>query len=135
MPYWFDYDSDHRLLRCRVEGVTGDEELRRCYHAVHVLFDKLQPRAGILDLTAVTSFEVSTETIRAIAASPPAIAAPEVPRVIIAPKPNIYGFARMYQQLGAETRPSLMIVHRAEEAYAALGVAPQRFERVEEPAA
>jgi hypothetical protein len=135
MPYWFDYDSSHQILRGHVEGVTGDEELLRCYNAARALFERLRPRAAITDFSGVTAFEVSANTIRELAAAPPAIAEVEVPRFVVAPQPNVYGIARMFQQLGEETRPSLVIVRSAEEAYAALGVAAPRFDPVKESAA
>lgn len=135
MPYWFEYDSDHRILRSRGEGVMDEDELVRYHRSARLLLDRLQPRAAIMDLTKVTSLAVSPGAIRLLAAAPPVVADPRVPRFVVAPSPSVYGIARMYQQLGGETRPNLTIVHTVDEAYAALGVTAPQFERVEEPAA
>jgi hypothetical protein len=135
MPYWFDYDSSHQILRGHVDGVTGDEDLLRYYSAARTVFERLQPRSAITDFSGVTAFDVSANTIRQLAAAPPALAKVEVPRFVVAPQPNVYGIARMFQQLGQETRPSLVVVRSADEAYAALGVATPRFEPVAESAA
>jgi hypothetical protein len=135
MPYWFDHDPHHRILRCQVEGVVGESELVHCHESARALLERLQPRAAIMDMSGVTALDVSSATIRLLSASPPIIADPGVPRFVVAPSPSVFGIARMYQQLGGETRPGLTIVRTADEAYAALGVAPPRFERVDEPAA
>jgi hypothetical protein len=135
MPYWFDYDANLCILRGRLEGVIADAEMRRYHGSARSLLGRLQPRAAIMDMTEVTALDVSPATVQMLAASAPVVADPSVPRFVVAPAPSVYGIARMYQQLGQETRPNLTIVRSVDEVYAALGVAPPRFERVDEPAA
>jgi hypothetical protein len=66
---------------------------------------KTRPRAGITDFASVTSLEVSPETIRDLASLPLAMPDPVQPRVIVAPAPDVFGLARMFQLEGEQTRP------------------------------
>jgi hypothetical protein len=72
MPYQFDFDSAQRILRCRIEGVITDEELKQYYRDVEQHSVREQPLGGILDMSAVTSLDVSPDTIRELAKLPPA---------------------------------------------------------------
>ena len=62
-------------------------------------------RASILDFSRATSFHVTRDAIRELAALPPADPAVSRPRVIVAPNILIYGLARMFQAIG-ETNPA-----------------------------
>jgi hypothetical protein len=130
MPYWFDYDAHHRILRCRAEGVMDETEFIRYHHAGGLLLNQLAPRAAIMDLTKVTALDVSTNIVRLLAAAPPVVTDPRVLRFVVAPAASIYGIARMYQVLGGEKRPNLTIAHTVEEVYAALGVTAPSFEPI-----
>ena len=135
MPHWFEYDRSHGILRCRVEGEVDDAEVRRFHRVARALGEQLRPRAGILDLTAVTAFEVSAEAVQQLAAAPPAFGDSKLARLVVAPQPNIYGLTRMFQQLRGETRPNIVLLRQAAEAYALLGVPAPQFETIAEPVA
>ena len=130
MAYRFEFDSKNRILRGRFEGQVTDEELKRFYRVAGQLVAKILPRAGITDFESVTSFEVSPETIRDLASLPPAMPDPGQPRVIVAPAPDIFGLARMFQLEGEETRPTLHVVHKLREACAILGVQHPKFKPI-----
>jgi hypothetical protein len=130
MPYQFDFDSAQRILRCRIEGVITDEELKQYYRDVEQLSVREQPLGGILDMSAVTSLDVSPDTIRELAKLPPAMPNPARPRVVIAPSPLIFGIARMFEMQGQDTRPSLHVVRSEKEAMAILGVTETNFEPI-----
>ena len=73
----------------------------------------------------MTDFEVSSEAIRRVAASPAAFP-PGYMRLVI-PQIFIYGLARMFQILGEKTRPELQVVRSLEEAFRLLGVENPEF--------
>ncbi len=83
---------------------------------------RLQSRAGVLDLTQVTSFEVSSQTISTLAERAFAFSDPNWLRIVIAPTPPLFGLARMFQLRGAELRPNLHVVHTTAEAWALLSL-------------
>jgi hypothetical protein len=128
MPYYFDFDSTNRILRCRLEGKITDEILKDYYRAAGKYSALTDPRASVLDMSPVTSMEVSPQTIRELANSPPAIADPSRPRCIIAPSPEVFGMARMFELQGQDTRPNLHVVRTQKEAWAILGLSKAKFE-------
>ncbi|MBZ5696367.1 MAG: hypothetical protein LAN36_13510 [Acidobacteriia bacterium] len=131
MPYHFEFDSANRIVRCRFEGRITDEILREYYQIAGKYFESTDARAGVLDLSAVTAFEVSSQTIRELAKLPPAMPHPERPRFVIAPSNQVFGMARMFELQGQDTRPNLHVVRTAEEAWVILGVRPPKFKPIE----
>jgi hypothetical protein len=131
LSYRFDLDTTNQILRCRFEGRVTDETITEFYQDVANHMTRTNPRAGIADFTAVTSFEVSSNTIRTLAASPPAMPDEAIPRFIIAPTPHMFGMFRMFQTLGEKTRPLLQVVHTQDEVYLSLGVQPAPFAPVD----
>jgi hypothetical protein len=130
MSYQFDFDRTHRIIRCRFEDGVNDQMLRE-YYGIAAKYSALNaPCAGILDMSAVTSIEVSRETIRELANLPPTIRDPASPRFIIAPSPQVFGMARMFELQGQETRPNLHVVRSAKEVWAILGVQDPQFEPI-----
>jgi hypothetical protein len=127
MPYQFDFEPTHRILRCRLEGRVTDEELRECYRATEEHAARTDPFAGILDMSGVTALEVSPQTIRELAKSPPAIPNAARLRVLIATSPPVYGVARMFELQGQDTRPNFHVVGSEKEAFAILGIQEAKF--------
>lgn len=127
MAHHVDFDFTHRILRCRLEGRVTDDELRQYYRLAEDHVAQTNPLAGILDLTAVTSFEVSPATIRQLAKSPSAFPNPDHPRVLIAPSDSMFGFARMFEMEGQDKRPNLHVVRSEKEALAIFGVRKANF--------
>jgi hypothetical protein len=130
MTYHFDFDSTHRIIRCRFEDRVNDQVLKE-YYGIAAKYSALHaPCAGILDMSVVTSIDVSHRTIRELANLPPTIRDPASPRFIIAPSPRIFGMARMFELQGQDTRPNLHVVHSEKEVWAILGVQNPRFEPI-----
>jgi hypothetical protein len=128
MPYTFDFDSANRILRCRLSGRVNDEILKDFFQAGSQYAVRIQPAAGIVDLSGVTSFDVSTPAIKAVARSAPVLHDPDLRRVVIAPSPGIYGMMRMFEMEGEATRPGLQVVRSEREAWAILAVRNPQFE-------
>lgn len=131
MPYTFDFDLTNGILRCRLNGRVDNGALKDFFRtgAEHAV--RTHPGAGVVDLTEVTSLEVSAQTIEQLAKSTPVLRDPNLRRVIIAPSPGIYGMMRMFEMLGAGTRSNLHVVRTEREAWAILGVQNPRFEPLE----
>jgi hypothetical protein len=130
MPYYFEFDPVNRILRGRFEGAVTDELLKEYYGVAGGYFERTGARAGITDLSAVTSLEVSPLTIRDLASSPPAIQDRELPRFIVAAAPEIFGMARMFELAGQDTRPNLHVVRTMKEVCVILGITDLKFEPV-----
>jgi hypothetical protein len=60
--------------------------------------------------------------MRQLAKLRPTIPNPDVPRVIVAPSPSVFGLARMFESYGESTRPNLHVVATQREAYAIVGL-------------
>ena len=130
MPYRIVYDPTNRILRARFEGRVTDDELKEVYRLGQAQATRIDPRAGITDFSVVTTLAFSSETIHELAASTPIMRDPSRPVVFVAPTPHIFGMARMFEMLGAQTRPNLHVVRRLEEAYEVLDVREPQFEPI-----
>ncbi len=111
MPYLFEFDSSHRVLRCTMSGPVTD---------------------AILNFTQVSSIEISSVTIRNLAASSPSPQCASLPQFIVAPSDYGYGMARMFQLWGRQVRPELQVVRSLAEAYEAIGLEEPHFEPIPE---
>jgi hypothetical protein len=130
MPYYFEFDPENRIIRGRFEGRITDELLKEYYGLAGEYFERTAARAGITDLSAVTSFEVSPQLIRELASLPPAIADRDRPRFVVAASPPIFGMARMFELGGQDTRPNLHVVRTMKEVCVILGVLDPKFEPI-----
>jgi hypothetical protein len=131
MSYHFEFESTNRILRIWFEGHLTDEDLKEYYLVVRKYVARTDPSAAILDMSAVTTVQLSPETVRELAASPPTIPQPARPRFIVAPSPPIFGFSRMFELEGAATRPNLHVVRSLKDVWAILGIQELKFEPLE----
>jgi hypothetical protein len=129
MAYSFEFDSESGTLLARFKGQVTSEAFGEFYNvSVPQLAANDKIRGWIVDFSSVSSFEVSPETIRALAWSRPADPDSSRTRVFVAPAPNVYGLARMFVSHGDDTRPNLHVVRSMEDAYAVLGISKPKFE-------
>jgi hypothetical protein len=131
VSYTFEFDLTNDILRCRLNGQVTDEALRDFFRSGAQLAIRTHPCAGVVDLSGVTSFEASAETVQQVANSAPVLRDPNLRRIIIAPSPESYGMMRMFEIHGEQTRPNLHVVHSEGEAWAILGVQNPRFDPIE----
>ena len=127
MTYRFDHDAANRILRLRYIGKISDELIKKAYKATPAAVLKTNPRGMIVDLSEVTQFDVSTQTIHELADYQPTVKDPSVPRIIVAPTPYLFGMSRMFQILGEHKRPMLQVMSSVDEAYAQLDVIKPKF--------
>src|SRR5215472_7224305 len=128
MDYSVDLDATHRVLRITVATTLTDESSTNIYWAIKRRLAGDGPYSAlILDLTQVTDFPVSSETIRSLASTGPAVPC-EGPRVVAVRAPALYGLARMFELYRDSTGgKTLTIVQSLDEAYELLKVSPQDF--------
>src|SRR5215472_15902333 len=65
--------------------------------------------------------------MRDLARMEPIMPDPSRPVVFVAPTPDLFGMARMFELQGAESRPNPHVVRTAEEAYQVLNVRQPPF--------
>jgi hypothetical protein len=124
-----DFDAKNNILHGTIKGPMTGVILLDLYATATKYMASHPPCRGILDLSGVTDFEVSSDAIRQVAAAPPAFPAGYM-RVLVIPQIFIYGLARMFQILGEKTRPELQVVRTMDEAYFLLGVESPEFHPV-----
>ena len=126
MGFVLDFDAKNNILRVTLEGRLTDAILLEGYAAAVRYVASHGPCRGITDVSQVTKFDVSNDTIKQLAGTSPAFPTAYM-RVFVAPKDFVYGMARMFQILGGETRPNLHIVRTMGEAYRLLQVESPEF--------
>jgi hypothetical protein len=129
MPYYFEFDPEHRILLVVLEGDVVEREMLKINGDIKAHVTDLNPSAGISDFSAVTTFAVASHTMR-LAALQPSPYDEQTPRFIVAPRDHLFGLARMYQLIGSRTRAKLHVVRSREEVFSALGVQNPKFERL-----
>jgi hypothetical protein len=130
MSYRFDFDSTHRILRCRFEGRVTDDELKEYYLAAGRLVAVKDPKLGITDFTAADSVDVSPQTVRELASLPPVMTDQNRIRCVVAPSDKVFGLARMFELQDEGIRANLHVVRTMKEALAILGVQEPKFDPV-----
>jgi len=128
MPFQFEFDPAHQVMRTRFSGLVNDAQLAGFYAAAPGYLTQCGAHAGIIDFCEVTAFQVSPAAITALAMSPPVTKDRFFVRVVVAPTPQVFGLSRMFQILGEHTRPGLTVVHTREDANAVLNIKNPQFE-------
>ncbi|MDE3170177.1 MAG: hypothetical protein KGL75_08540 [Acidobacteriota bacterium] len=128
MPFTFDFDLANGILRCRLAGRITDRELREFFRTGADLAVRVHPAAGVIDLSGVTAFDVSSKTIREQSRVEPALRDPELKRVVIAPASDTFGMMRMFELEGQDVRPDIHVVRSEKEAWAILAVENPAFQ-------
>jgi hypothetical protein len=128
MGFRFEFDPGNKVLMVRVEGRLTDQLLAEVLLAIRKYSTATDPRAGIVNFSAVTEVEISSGVIRELARQEPVMLDASRPRVIVAPGEVMFGLSRMFQLAGERTRPLLDVVRTLDEALALLGVVSPQFE-------
>lgn len=127
MPYAFELDWEHRIVRVRLTGRVNDSDLRDIYREGFKVYFQTDPIAGLLDLSEIGSIEVTAATVRELAKATPIALKESLPRVVIAPSAETYILARLFETLGKATRPNLHVVRTEAEALGIIGVKKPKF--------
>jgi len=126
---FLDFDELHQVMLIRFAGRVTDEVLLSHFQRVRGWLTAHGPCSSITDFSDVTSFEVTAQAVRQLAAG-----APLVPndflRVVIAPQDEVFGMVRMFEMLGSATRDRVYIVRTISEAYEVTGIDSPGFRPV-----
>lgn len=128
MAYAFEFDAKNRVLLFRFTERVSEQRIGQFYEEASAQIELMQPRAAIFDFTGVTCFDVSTDSIRDLADSPPLIPEAACPRVVVAPAAHIFAMSRMFQILGGSSRPSFQVVRSMAEAAEAIQIQSLDFQ-------
>ncbi len=132
MSYRFEFDPMNKILMGRFEGRITEELGTEFYGAIRKYSIATDASAGIFDFSSVTQIAVSSDFVRHMAQSEPAM--PDVtrrPSFFVAPMTAGFGLSRMFQILGEATRPLLKVVRSVDEALSELGVQSPHFKPLE----
>ena len=116
MSLILEFDAKNNILRGTLQGRVTDAILLDSYSTAARYARSQPPCRGIWNLTEVTDFEVSGDTVRKLERSTPIIVAGFM-RVIVASRDLTFGMMRMLQILSEESRPELHVVRTMGEAY------------------
>src|SRR5579863_3228176 len=130
MPYHFEFDFEHKILLTVMEGEIQGVEISTIDQDMRDRIARMQPAAGISDLSGVTNFNVPSPIMRA-AALQPAPFPPETPRFIVAPADVLYGMSRMYELIANRPDGKLQVFRSRQEALSALAISHAKFDPIE----
>lgn len=134
MPFRFEVDEVHMIIRTVFEGPCTDDDLLEAYYAFRPLWERHGPANVIIDYTHVTDILISTEAVREHSYRMPTVDT-DYFLIAVAPKPIMYGIARMFELITHETRPNMHVVHSLKEALDLMDVSSATFVPVEFPEA
>lgn len=130
MGFVLEFAAGSNLLRVTLEGLVTDAILLDAYTAVATYVETRGPCRAIVDVSKVTSFDVSSRAVRELSQRAPAIPKGYT-RVFVAPLDSMFGMVRMFQILTELTRPDLHVVRSVPEAYRLLQVESPEFSPVD----
>ena len=112
-----------------MEGQLTDEAAIECYAAVEAFALERNVSAGIVDLSRVNGFPISSELVRQLARRRPKNPG-DMPRVVVAPNIAAYGLLRMFQLLADRHRPNFHVVRSLDQAFKLLHVQSPEFRSI-----
>src|SRR5271163_4454483 len=100
-----EFDATNKILLLHFEEQLTDELIAEFYRAIEKHWTASDASMGIVDFSSVTKLALSSNLIRQLAKREPCMPDPTSrPRCIVAPRPHVFGLARMFQILGEDTR-------------------------------
>lgn len=127
----FELDPENKIFQAKFHGPVTCESIKDFYRAsAAAALLATEFRGSIADFSGVTRVHATPNTIREIAALPPADPVVSRPRVVVAPNSALLALARLFQFLGKATRPNLHVVRNLNQAFSVLGVTAPRFEPI-----
>ncbi|MGP0017347.1 MAG: STAS domain-containing protein [Candidatus Sulfotelmatobacter sp.] len=128
----FEFDPANNILMIRFEGRLTHELVQEFYQQGKEYWIATGARAAILDGSAVTQVDLSSDLIRQLARRDPVLELTGKPRVFVVPRTEVFGLARMFQLTGEWKQPYLHVVRTMDQAYALLGIQSATFEPIED---
>jgi len=126
--FQFEFDRQSKILHGKFNGQLTSASIRDYCLTAASLWDATDFRGSAIDLSGVTSIDVTPDAIRELAAASPTDPVVSRPRVIVASNSQAFAVARMFQMTGRPTRPNLHVVENSREVFPLLGVTITRFQ-------
>ena len=122
MPGAFEIDTANEIVFGHVTGNLVEAELFTLQDALRS-DPAFKPHfRQLIDFTAVTEADVSTEAVRRLAIGNPF--GPGARRAFVAPLPLVFGLARMFEMLIEQGRDEVQVFRELPEARRWLGLDP-----------
>ncbi|HML18913.1 MAG TPA: hypothetical protein VK419_17900 [Bryobacteraceae bacterium] len=135
MGYRIKFDAKHRVVLLAFQGVVTDSSIFDALSALSAFITTALPvEGGIVDFSGIQEIRLSRQFVRNFVTSRPPIL-PEKPRVFVAPRPDIYGLARMFQLHREMTGYVMGVVRTMDDAWRYLQLQSPEFQPVPGPAA
>jgi DNA-binding NarL/FixJ family response regulator len=128
--FQFEFDPKSKILHGKFNGQLTSASIRDYCRTAASLWAATDFRGSAIDLSGVTSVDVTLDAIHELAAASPVDPVASRPRVIVAPNDQIFGLARMFQMTGKATRPNLRVAQNARQVFALLGVTTPHFKPI-----
>jgi hypothetical protein len=128
--FQFEFDPESKILHGRFNGQLTSESIRDYCRTAASLWAAADFRASAIDLSGVTSVDVTPGSIQELAAASPVDPVASRPRVIVASNAQIFGLARVFQMAGKALRPNLHVVGNSHQLFELLGVTAPRFQPI-----
>lgn len=129
--YNYEFDSANHVLHLLYRRHVDEETLRRsCIDTAHTIA-VTGAKYLIEDFSAVEHFSASADAVRHLGEAPPGGEDLKTIRVIVAPKLQIFGLARLFEAHATDAMPKVAVVRLLDEAFAFLEIKNPRFVPVE----
>ncbi len=129
MPFRLLFDRARRVIVIRFGAAMDEPSIKRMRAAVKAFVEREGDCPAIVDFTAVTEANVAGRFVAELARAGPVIIGEK--RVLVAPRPEIFGLSRMYELNQPETGDRTLVVRTLAEAYAVVGVATLDLEKID----
>ena len=124
------FNRQHQVLLITFGKVATQASALATYGAVKRFVAAEGPCSVLADLSPIEKVEVPGDFVRSMAWMPLAIPSGKQ-RVIVAPRPEVYGLSRMFQLYRDAKSSDIQVVHTMEEAHNLLGLESPDFEPVD----
>jgi DNA-binding NarL/FixJ family response regulator len=128
----FEFDFENKIFQGKFHGPVTNESVKDYYRTAISLLAGSDFGGSITDLSDATSFDVTMDVIREMAALPHEDFVVLRPGIIVAPDRVSFRWARLFQVLARTTRPNLHVVRDRRQALDLLGVNAPRFQPIKE---
>jgi hypothetical protein len=129
MPFKLFYDREQVVQLVRFGSVINRDTLTAMRVAAKRFVERSGPCRAIVDFSGVETVDVSSNFITDLARGGSVIGGER--RVMVAPKPEIFGLSRMYELQQSDRDDEIVVVQTLEEAEKALGLHSPNFEPVD----
>lgn len=132
VDYRIEIEAKRRIVLITFQNDLTESSFTAGFFAA-AAFAETHPVGGVItNLSEIRELVVSGDRVRTFVDSYPAIA-PSTPRVVVAPRDDTYGIARMFQTYRASSDTGLQVVRSMDEALKFLGLDSPVFEPIPSP--